>query len=281
MKERNAHSLVEMLVVLIVVAAMMAIIVPAVQRSRESARKTQCTNHQADLAKAVHLHVAGDSFGRYPGYRANTADDSGVIGWAAQVFNHLGRNDIDPTQGTYIEVLTCPSDAGPRTGARLNYVVNGGQAGSDSRADGIFFDHTTSLENRVYITNDDFRDGLRNTIMLAENLDATEWTDTDEDNQCILWPLTSGNEVNRGEGPRPSSHHPGGFIATFADGSTKFLTDERFNDGDDPYGDDSMYVVMLTPGGLDEYPQTVDGVDPCDQPDAGGEVNIGLDWIAA
>ncbi|MCG8584896.1 MAG: type II secretion system GspH family protein, partial [Pirellulales bacterium] len=140
--KRNAHSLIEMLVVLIVVSILIAILVPAVQRSRESARMAQCISNQGELTKAVQLYVAADRFGHYPGYRASTGDGD-VIGWAAQLFEYLGRSDLsaDPTQATYVEVLVCPSDSGPRNVARLNYVVNGGQAGNDSPADGIFFDH--------------------------------------------------------------------------------------------------------------------------------------------
>ena len=37
-EQRSAHSLIETLVVLIIVGALLAIIVPAVQRSREAAR---------------------------------------------------------------------------------------------------------------------------------------------------------------------------------------------------------------------------------------------------
>ncbi|MCG8586673.1 MAG: DUF1559 domain-containing protein, partial [Pirellulales bacterium] len=180
---------------------------------------------------------------------------------------------------TFIELLVCPSDQGPTNAPRMNYVVNGGQPGSDSPADGIFFDHAKA--ERVYITKDDFRDGLANTIMLAENLDSTSWDVTDEANQCILWPLTDSNEINNGTGARPSSHHPGGFVAAFADGSVKFLSETPLNEDAAVHTEGSVYVAYLTPGGDDDFPTIVDGVDPCDQPDAGVEINDGLDWLAA
>ena len=230
----------------------MAIVVPAVQRSRESARQAQCISHQADLAKAVHLYVTADRFGHFPGFRYQASDGgSPEIGWAAQLFKYLGRGDLDSTQATFIEVLTCPSDSGPRNNSRMNYVANGGQAGSDSAADGIFFDHAKTVAERVYISKDDFFDGLSNTIMIAENLDATNWNMTDEANQCILWPLTAGNEVNNGTGSRPSSHHPGGFVTAFADGSVKFMAESEINDDVNVHTDTSIYVALLTPGGSD------------------------------
>ena len=250
--KRTAHSLIEMLVVLIIVGVLLAITIPAVQRSREAARMAQCISHQAQLTQAVHMYVTAERFGRFPGFRYQATDGgSPEIGWAAQLFGYLGRNDLDPTQATFIETLACPSDQGPRDQPRMNYVANGGQAGTDSPADGIFFDHAKPTAERVYISKDDFVDGLTNTILLAENLDATEWDVTDEENQCILWPLTAGNEVNQGAGSRPSSHHPGGFVAAFADGSVKFMAESEINDDSNIGTADSYYVSLLTPGGND------------------------------
>ena len=246
---RRAHSLIEMLVVVLIAGVLMAIAVPAIQRSRASARQAQCISHQADLAKAVHMFVARDGY--FPGFRYQEAGGTDAIGWAAQLFSFLGRNDLDPAQAVYIETLVCPADPGPRDRPRMNYVANGGQAGVDSVADGIFFDHAKPLAERVYITRDDFVDGLSNTILIAENLDATEWNVTDEENQCILWPLTAGNEVNAGSGPRPSSHHPGGFVTAFADGTVRFMAEREINDDTNVHTDQSIYVALLTPGGSD------------------------------
>ncbi|MCG8587452.1 MAG: DUF1559 domain-containing protein, partial [Pirellulales bacterium] len=158
MTNRTAHSLIEMLVVLIIVGVLAAITVPAVQRSRESARRAQCISHEGDLTKAVQMYTTRDANGRFPGFRALAADTP-EISWAAQVFSFLGRNDLDGTQPTFVEVLACPSDQGPRNVPRLNYVVNGGQAGVDSPADGIFFDHAKPVAERVYMTKDDILDG--------------------------------------------------------------------------------------------------------------------------
>ncbi|MCG8586454.1 MAG: DUF1559 domain-containing protein [Pirellulales bacterium] len=268
MKLRNAHSLIEMLVVLIIVGILIAIIVLAVQRARESARMAQCIHNQGQLANAIHMHLVNEPYGRFPGYRAFAADGTTQVGWAPQIFEYLGKSNLpaDPTQATYVESLVCPSDQGPQDSARLSYVVNGGQPGSDSAADGIFYDHAKPLGERVFISKDDFRDGLSNTIMLAENLDATEWNVTDEANQCILWPLIAGNEVNNGTGSRPSSHHPGGFVAAFADGTVRFMSESEINNDDNVHTDQSTYVALLTPGGNDETSGNGDGsggnVDP-------------------
>ena len=65
------------------------------------------------------MHLADEPYGRFPGYRTFAADGATAIGWAPQVFEYLGRTDLDPTQATFVEVLVCPSDQGPQDKPRL------------------------------------------------------------------------------------------------------------------------------------------------------------------
>ena len=252
---RYAHTLIELLVVLVIVGILIAVTVPAIQRARASARQAQCIQQQGQLSKAVHLHLADEPYGRFPGFRGFAADGTTVASWVPQLFEYLGRRDVNgaASNPTYVELLVCPSDHGPTDAPRLSYVVNGGQPDIDSPADGVFFDHAKPVGERTYITKDEFADGLANTILLTENLDATRWDEAGETNLCVLWPLAAGDEINRGSGARPSSHHSGGFVAAFADGSVRFLAEDRFNDDPNVYTDQSIYAAMLTPGGNDAW----------------------------
>jgi hypothetical protein len=79
--------------------------------------------------------------------------------------------------------------------------------------------------------------GAANTLMLSENLQAGNWTDTDEADVGMVWwdAPQECNRINRctdvGDRPqniqyaRPSSHHANGVIVSFCDGCVLFLRD--------------------------------------------------------
>ncbi|TWT32445.1 hypothetical protein KOR34_42080 [Posidoniimonas corsicana] len=82
---RRGVSLVEMLVVVAIIGMLAALLLPAIQASREASRRGQCQNNLRQIGLAIQVY--NDHHGHYPSAR----DQTGVYGasWAFELLPYL------------------------------------------------------------------------------------------------------------------------------------------------------------------------------------------------
>jgi prepilin-type N-terminal cleavage/methylation domain-containing protein len=192
MRHRMAagFTLIELLMVVAIVSLLAALLTSAVQRARETGRRTQCLHRMGQLASAIEQFELQQT--HYPGWRhypfgATDASTGRRVtfstAWYPQLLPYLDRHDIfdggrpgnwkSPLVSGHVprgfaprmpSIAVCPSDISKLTSgaAELSYVVNAGRRDAqptttipaDWRANGVFLDLLSwrgSSSNRVMV----------------------------------------------------------------------------------------------------------------------------------
>ncbi|HEY3392516.1 MAG TPA: DUF1559 domain-containing protein, partial [Lacipirellulaceae bacterium] len=209
-------TLVELLVVIAIIGILVALLLPAIQAARESARRTQCTNKMKQWAIAMHLYH--DAHKQLPlGSRTSPRQT-----WVMHLWNYIEEGNLaalgDLTKdfyvspntedngrslrgatGQFVDLYSCPSDgegvdqtAQSYQRRRGNYVVNWGNVlygqavarpivPGGTPPPGIApFSHTRG--DRTQPRKTPFRkitDGTSKTLLMSETLKG--WVSTDDD----------------------------------------------------------------------------------------------------
>lgn len=285
----RGFTLVELLVVITIIGILMALLLPAVNFAVENARQRQCMNNMRQMAMGC---VSFDQTKqRFPGYTNKQAYKDGnttkyrQVSWFIEISRELERGDIyEAWQASnaatpaapYIDFAICPSDP-PDSNDQpfLAYVGNAGfnDATNNQIANGIMHNYYPDSSNATVfptraITATQIKDGVTNTLLISENIQATRYDVADKTSNVFVWwessasPRGINNDKNiasvasadASKYARPSSNHPGGVNVAFADSHTQWLRQDI---------DYKVYVQLMTTKHSESLVQT-SGTVPAD-----------------
>ena len=182
-------TLIELLVVIAIIAILIGLLLPAVQKVREAASRSKCTNNLKQLG--IGIQAYHDVAQRYPGYYPNGLDPTDAAryttNWTYQILPYIEQDNIynfpftdlasysSLVRGNVIQTYLCPSvnmpssfmDGGTTLIALSHYHgVTGRQRNEwmtvgDQGLIGVW-----PSTNHIRIAN--VADGLSNTIIFAE-----------------------------------------------------------------------------------------------------------------
>jgi prepilin-type processing-associated H-X9-DG protein/prepilin-type N-terminal cleavage/methylation domain-containing protein len=176
-KNKKAFTLVELLVVIGVVALLISILLPALNKARRAANSVACGSNMRQVGQALFIY-ANDHQGRLP-YAGITFDSGNHVTWDGLLFQYLGSDPAGrialggnirpltygPNNGILIhnppQVLLCSEDQIPRHAflvspagtAKRSYALNGHETIQTGTGPGGYIHTVTGVGGAVRLDN--------------------------------------------------------------------------------------------------------------------------------
>ncbi len=205
-QRKRGFTLIELLVVIAIIAILIALLVPAVQKVREAAARTQCQNNLKQIGLALHNYH--DTHKRFPagqplGFYSSTwysdvgSQDRNRSCWIGPILSYLEQTAMAAQYEAHLQTLpsytcftsfatifiptlVCPSDSNsPKIstlgqGFHTNYIVCYGSGYATPNADprGLKLNGMFYGMSNTRLT--DVADGTSNTLMASELLQSPD-----------------------------------------------------------------------------------------------------------
>jgi prepilin-type N-terminal cleavage/methylation domain-containing protein len=255
----SGFTLIELLVVIAIIAVLIGLLLPAVQKVRAAANRTQCANNLKQIGLALHGYHG--SYGKFPaGFAtAGNVEGSPGWGWGTMILPYLEQEalytalnpavnmipgDLGTMTGqlvqTPLRVYRCPSDTGAAidtsrgSHATSNYA---GVSGSPYESGNALNQPGTFYQNSA-VRIADITDGTSNTVIVGERLYGmlngvdyvgAIWSGvymSGRDGSTVR--NLNGTPLSKVNGSDPwgfSSRHPAGAQFVLADGSVRLISE--------------------------------------------------------
>jgi type II secretory pathway pseudopilin PulG len=250
----TAVTLVELLVVIAIIGVLVAILLPAVQAARESARRAACQNNLRQIGVALlAYHDVHKQFpvGCVEKRIPSTKPNGRQLSWSAALLPNLEEQslwsqiDFDSpydssvnaiAAATIVNVYLCPSTVRLAPGREGSVVADPASSGGSGQYRGAAIDYggiygaaqMSPYANGVFLYDRDMKiseitDGTSHTLALAEDTGRGWLTDGEWINGENIYDVS--NPINTQQHNEIWSDHAGGAMALWCDGGATLLAE--------------------------------------------------------